>query len=56
MYIHSCVMTFLINIDCLGSYNVGYTKKFRKDKFSRSGVVCLFLAALKIACVRNVKD
>jgi hypothetical protein len=48
-------MKFLINIDCLGTYNVELTKIFRQDKFSRAGGESIFLAALKIACARNLK-
>jgi glutamate formiminotransferase len=47
-------MKSLINIDCLGTYNVEQTKKICKYKFSRAGGVS-FLAALKIACARNLK-
>jgi hypothetical protein len=38
-------MKYLINVDCLGSYNVEQTKIFRKDKFSRAGV-CVFVDCL----------
>jgi hypothetical protein len=49
-------MKFLINIDCLGTYNVEYKQSnFVKINFPEQGEGIYFLAALKIACAQNLK-
>jgi hypothetical protein len=34
-------------MDCLGTYNVEYTKSFREDKFSRAGGGGSFYSSIK---------
>jgi hypothetical protein len=49
-------MKFLINIDCLGTYNVEYKQSnFVKINFPEQWEGIYFLAALKIACAQNLK-
>jgi hypothetical protein len=47
-------MKLLINIDCLGTYNVNKQNNFVKINFPEQGGGS-FLAASEIACARNLK-